>query len=111
MLSYAAAQQLFEELQEKAQARTDESFRSHYLRLLEDAGEYAKIRLGWHFMAPEARREKDEARSILHDSFMLRLSIVCRCLGMDRVGEILPDRKTRGDFACYIALFLALEQR
>jgi hypothetical protein len=39
------------------------------------------------------------------------LTAVCRNLGMDNLEEILPDRKTKGDFACYIALFLGLEQR
>ena len=32
-------------------------------------------------------------------------------LEIDGVEELLPDRKTKGDFACFIALFLALEQR
>ena len=27
------------------------------------------------------------------------------------IDEIMPDRKLKGDFACYVALFLSLEQR
>ena len=111
MLSYETAAQLFEEIRQKALQRTDEAFRGHYSRLLEEAAEYAKTRLAWSFMTPEERREDDSARSVRHDAFMLRLSIVGRLLGIEALDEKLPDRKTRGDFACYIALFLALEQR
>ncbi len=111
MLSYEAAEKLYRELKEKAEIRTDEAFRGHYSRLLDDAAEYARTRLAWSFMTPDARRNDDAARSIKHDSFMLRLSIVGRLLGIENLDEKLPDRKTRGDFACYIALFMALEQR
>lgn len=111
MLSHAAAEQLFKEIREKAQTHTDEAFVSRYRNFLAAAAEYAKTRLDWSFMTPAARANDDTARSIRHDSFMLQLSMVCRALGMDGVDSILPDRKTRGDFACYIALFLSLEQR
>ena len=111
MLSYETAAQIFEEIRQKALQRSDEAFRSHYSRLLEDAAEYAKTRLAWSFMTPEARRDDDSARSVKHDAFMLRLSIVGRLLGIDDLDKKLPDRKTRGDLACYMALFLSLEQR
>ena len=57
MLSYETAAQLFEEIRQKALQRTDEAFRGHYSRLLEEAAEYAKTRLAWSFMTPEERRE------------------------------------------------------
>lgn len=55
--------------------------------------------------------EDDRGRSIKHDAFMSMLGAVCRHLGLEGVDVILPDRKNKGDFACCIALFLALEQR
>ena len=47
----------------------------------------------------------------LHDAYMSSLVAVCRNLGIEGIDEIMPDRKAKGDFACYIALFLSLEQR
>jgi len=39
------------------------------------------------------------------------LNAISRNLDMEEIETVMPDRKTKGDFACFIALFLALEQR
>lgn len=62
-------------------------------------------------MNQSARSEDDKSRSLKHDAFMSILGAVCRNLEIEGIDELLSDRKMKGDFACYIALFLALEQR
>ena len=111
MLQYETAVRLYEEISRKAAARTTEGFDEFYRGFLKNAVDYAATRTAWSFLTPAERSADDSARSIRHDGFMTRLSILCSRLGITGIDEILPDRKTRGDFACYIALFLALEQR
>ena len=108
MLQYDVAKKLYEEIKEKSAKWSKEGFDEFYQEFLAMAAEYAKTRLSWAFMDMD---EDDVSRTIKHNAFMARLTAVCRNLGMDNIEEIMPDRKTKGDFACYIALFLALEQR
>lgn len=110
MLQYEAAKNLYEEIKEKA-AKQPEEFRAFYQEFLEATTEYAKTRLSWSFMSLAERRADDGSRSIKHNGYMAMLSAVCRNLGVEGVDELMPERKSKGDFACYIALFLALEQR
>ena len=107
MLQYEIAKSLYKEMKEKAAKHPDEEFNEFYQEFLAMAAEYAKTRLSWAFMD----LADDASRTIKHNAFMARLTAVCRNLGMDKIEEIMPDRKTKGDFACYIALFLSLEQR
>lgn len=58
-----------------------------------------------------ARYGDDKPRRVKHDAFISILSAVSRNFEIEGVEEAMTDRKTKGDFACYIALFLALEQR
>ena len=111
MLQYEIAQRLYDELKEKAVKNSNDAFRGFYNEFLKNAVAYANTRTAWSFMETTERREDDASRSIKHDAFMSMLSAVCRNLGVERIDEIMPDRKAKGDFACYIALFLALEQR
>ena len=111
MLQYEIAKSLYEEMKKKAAKHPDEEFDEFYQEFLAMAAEYAKTRLSWAFMDMEAHREDDASRTIKHNAFMARLTAVCRNLGMDNIEEIMPDRKTKGDFACYMALFLSLKQR
>lgn len=110
MLPYETAKGLYDELREKAAAQP-EDFREFYQEFLEAAVEYAKTRLSWSFMTLEERRADDASRSIKHDGYMAMLNPVCRNLGIEGIDDIMPERKSKGDFACYIALFLSLEQR
>lgn len=111
MLQYEVAKKLYEEIKEKAAANNDEMIAELYQDFLTAAAEYAKTRLSWSFMNMTAKREDDASRTIKHNGFMTLFSAVCRNLGIDGIDEIMPDRKAKGDFACYIALFMALEQR
>ena len=111
MLQYEIAKSLYEEINEKAVKHPDKEFGDFYQEFLAMAAEYAKTRLSWSFMDLDARREDDASRTIKHNALIARLTAVCRNLGMENIEEIMPDRKRKGDFACYIALFLSLEQR
>ena len=111
MLEYEIAKKLYEEMKEKAAKNSDDLLEELYRDFLDSAAEYARTRLAWSFMSLEACREDDGSRSIKHDGFMAMLSSVCRNFGIEGIDELMPERKTKGDFACYIALFLALEQR
>ena len=111
MLKYEVAEKLYKEMKEKAAKCAKEGFDEFYKNFLEAATDYAKTRIAWSFMDRAARMEDDRGRSIKHDGYMAMLSAVCRNLGIEGINELMPDRKTKGDFACYVALFLSLEQR
>ena len=110
MLQYEVARKLYEELQEKIAGQPAE-VKEFYQDFLISATEYAKTRLSWSFMSLAERRADDASRSIKHDGYMAMLTAICRNLGVDDVETLMPERKSKGDFACYIAMFLALEQR
>ncbi len=111
MLQYEIARDLYEKIKEKATACTKEGFDSFYTDFLQNAVDYAQTRTAWAFMDREARMADDTRRSIKHDAFMSMLRAVCRNLEIEGIDDIMPDRKAKGDFACYISMFLAIEQR
>lgn len=111
MLQYEVAKTLYAEIKEKSANNPTEGFDEFYRDFLEDASDYAKTRAAWTFMDQATRKEEDKGRSIKHDAFISMLKAICRNLDIKEIDEIMPDRKAQGDFACYIALFLALEQR
>lgn len=85
-----------------------------YNRLLEKAVRYAHIRAEWNFLNREEKLEKDESRTMAHDSFISSIDIISRTEG--KIGsqwreKLGNDRKRIGDFACYISLFRSLEAR
>ena len=111
MLNYETAANLYDRMKEKAKQSTQSGFQNFYKMFLQSAADYAATRTSWAMMDQAQRNEDDKPRRIKHDGFISMLSAVSRNLGMDEVEALLPDRKAKGDFACYIALFLALEQR
>ena len=111
MLQYEIAKKLFDEINEKATKDTREEFLEFYEDFLKSAVNYAQTRTAWTFMEQSDRIENDQSRSIKHDAYMFSLNAICRNLEIKGIDEIMPDRKAKGDFACYIALFLSLEQR
>ena len=111
MLQYELAKRLFDELKEKAKASSMSGFQDFYKMFLQSAIDYAATRAAWATMDQTARNEDDMPRHRKHDAFISMLNAISRNLGMDELERVMPDRKTQGDFACYIALFLALEQR
>jgi len=111
MLEYEVAKKLYEKIMEKAKNSDIEDFSEFYERFLKSAVDYAANRTAWAFMSYEKQMEDDKSRSRKHDAYMASLNAVCRNLGIEGIDEIMPDRKAKGNFACYIALFLSLEQR
>lgn len=110
MLQYEIAKKLYKEIKAKAKECTIEGFDDFYIEFLKSAVSYAETRTEWNFIELSERMERDRSRSIKHDSYMSSLGAVCRNLGIEGIDKIMPDRKAKGDFACYIALFLSLEQ-
>lgn len=110
MLSYETAREMYGQIKEKMIGQP-EDFREFYEEFLELAVDYAKTRLSWSFMSTEQKRADDAGRSIKHDAFMAAFRAVCRNLGIEGIEDLMPERKSMGDFACYLALFLSLEQR
>ena len=111
MLSYENAYLLYWDINEKATECPLQGFDKLYRRFLQTAVDYANTRANWTFLDRDSKREQDTGRSIQHDAFISLLRAICRNLEIQGVDDILPDRKTKGDFACYLALFLALDQR
>ena len=111
MLRYDVAMEWYENIKEKGEHTTDETLRDFYRDFLKSAVDYTAKRSAWTFMSPEDRDADGGSRSGLHEGFMTHLRIVCRHFGIDGLEETMPDRKTKGDFACYVSLFLSLEQR
>ena len=110
MLQYDTAQKLYAELKETAAQSSQTGFRDFFQMFLRSAADYAETRTSWATMDQAARNEDDKPRRMKHDAFISMLNAVSRNLDV-KIEEIMPDRKTKGDFACYIALFMALEQR
>lgn len=111
MLQYETAKRIYDELKEKAKQSSMSGFQEFYKMFLKSAADYAATRAAWATMDQAMRNEDDKARRLKHDAFISLLSAISRNLGMEEIEEAMPDRKTKGDFACYVALFLALEQR
>ena len=111
MLQYEVAVKLYEEIKEKALSSSIEDFSEFYEDFLKSAVEYANNRTRWAFMSKSQQMDDDKSRSRKHNAYMANLEAICRNLEIDGIDEIMPDRKSKGDFACYITLFLALEQR
>lgn len=84
--------------------------------LFEKAVRYARIRADWQLANPDDRQQLDEPRRLAHTAFIDTCNILARAMrekGLnvtwrEQLGE---DRKTIGDFACYIHCFLGLEAR
>lgn len=111
MLKYEDATELYHTLQTKSKDCAIEDFDEFYEDFLKLAVSYAKVRSDWSFLTLSEQNDNDAGRTIQHEAFMSALGAVCRFLNVKDIDMLLPDRKTKGDFACYIALFLALEQR
>lgn len=80
------------------------------------ATRYAQLRAEWKQHSVDERIERDPARTVAHDTFIDACNIMSR--NMAKAGESTEwrlqlgnDRKTIGDFACYLACLLGLEAR
>lgn len=88
--------------------------------VIKSAVEYAWIRSEWANMTREERIERDAGRSAKHNLFISNLTILYRYLrklnphagDLDLLEDLLEsDRKEIGDFACFIAYQIMLENR
>lgn len=111
MLQHETAKRLYEEMKEKAKQSPLGGFQDFYKMFLKSAVDYAATRAAWATMDQAARNEDDKPRRLKHDAFISMLNAISRNLGMDEIEAVMPDRKSKGDFACFVALFLALDQR
>ena len=104
---------------------SEEYFCQEYSKLVSHAIRYAEIRAEWSGLDLEEQRHEDAGRTNAHNMF---LNDVERYAGymkrngkdigwFEKLGQgIAPEeinlkRKRIGDWACYIALFVALNQR
>lgn len=112
-LQYQEALELYTAMTENLN-RNDEDIVDLYNRLIEKAVRYAHIRAGWNALSREEKLEKDDSRTAAHDSFISSINIISRVegkIGLQWKERLTDDRKTIGDFACYIALFRAIDAR
>lgn len=113
ILQYQDALEIYKSMDENLD-RHDEDVVDLYNRLIEKAIRYAHIRAGWDALTREEKLEKDESRTAVHDSFISSINIISRTEGengsywREQLGN---DRKRIGDFACFIALFRAIDAR
>lgn len=106
MITHELAQDLFGAIEstERKDLRRD---------LMERAVHYAHYRSRWPLLDFDERRELDAARTSAHNAFIDACNNLSR--NMAQIGEdngwrasLGEDRRTIGDFACYITLFLGL---
>jgi hypothetical protein len=78
--------------------------------------DYATTRSRWPLMDQEQRNEIDTRRTMAHNAFIDSVNILSRNMVKQEEDNswraiLGDDRKVIGDFACYVAFFLALEAR
>lgn len=107
-MNMAVAERIYEDLKQS---------RSYLIEdLFESAVRYARIRADWSLMPVEERADRDKARTLAHTRSIDACNILSRNMAdlsediawRDRVGY---DRKTIGDFACYLHCILGLRAR
>jgi hypothetical protein len=84
--------------------------------LYEAAKRYTGMRVEWRLTTPDERLQMDAARTRAHDALIDTFNILTReqakCGEDNSWRKILgQDRKSLGDMAAYIVLFLALSAR
>ncbi len=112
-LQYTEALEIYNEMESHFD-RTDEDIIYLYNSMIEKAIRYAHTRAEWTILTCQERIDKDESRSLLHDSFLSSVDIIARTQGETGSAwrkRLTDDRKRIGDFACYIALFKSLDAR
>lgn len=113
ILTYEEAKIIYQAMEEHLD-RQDEDIMDIYSRMMDKAVRYANVRAGWQKLTREEKLEQDESRTALHDSFISNLNVIARTegeAGKEWREQLTEDRKRIGDFACYIALFLAIGSR
>ena len=90
-----------------------------YKNLVAVATKYAGIRAEWLLWDRITKIEKDDSRTSCHNSLIVRFDVLARYLKSrgkeaawrDVLGYEKDDRKTIGDFACYLVFINSLNAR
>ncbi len=77
---------------------------------------YARIRVDWHFVTLERRKEMEQKRSLAHNALIDACNILSRNTlkeGEDNSWRAVlgDDRKEIGDFACYLHAIFGIMAR
>lgn len=119
-LSTDEMQSLHEEIIREIGSDTDGA--ELYEELMTVAIRYASIRAGWPLLDREEKMEKDSRRTSCHNSVITHFNMLARYLKQqgkdaawrDRLGYEEDDpynRKTIGDFACYLTFVNGVNAR
>lgn len=119
-LTIEKMQQLHEEILNEI--GNDEDAKELYGELIETATRYADFRAQWCLWNRETKMERDESRTACHNSTIIKFNMLARYLKMqgkeakwrDELGYIEDDsynRKTIGDFACYLVFVNSINAR
>lgn len=85
-------------------------------RLIKSAIRYAHIRAEWHLSSQVEKTELENERKIAHDALISNCDILARNMktnGEDSNWRTLlgNDRKSIGDFACFVHALIGIEAR
>lgn len=100
----------------------DEDALEIYEELVEKARDYTVFRQNWAFYSREEKMDKDQSRTLCHNSLITKFDMMERMLKRlgkeaswrDKLGRIEDDpdyRKRIGDMACYIMFVNAVCSR
>lgn len=92
---------------------TDEDALELYDELLRMAVKYASIRAKWNILSKQEKMDQDGGRTMCHDSLIVKVNKLSRYIGKEPAWRKMlgEDRKTIGDYACYIAFINGLSAR
>ena len=76
--------------------------------------EYAQVRTQWSFLTKEERLERNQSRTLKHNALISSANALSRNMVQNEEdaswrAELGTDRRRIGDFACYVACFIGLE--
>lgn len=113
ILTYEEAKEIYNILNSNLDFN-DEDYAFLYNRMVSNAVYYANIRAGWNALDREQKLNSDEGRTTAHNAFISSIGTIARMegeIGAKWLAQLSDDRKRIGDFACYIALFQAIDAR
>ena len=119
-IAFEKMQQLHEQILNEVCG--DEDAEELYGELIETATRYAAFRAEWCLWDREMKMNRDESRTACHNSVIIKLNMLSRYLRMqgheakwrDELGYEEDDkynRKTIGDFACYLVFVNSINAR
>lgn len=95
---------------------SDDDFNELRSDFIAAASKYANIRLAWFLADRDGRRRMDNERTKSHDSFISQWHATIRYMGIldctpAWAHVFTDDRKSIGDFACYLCAWLGIRAR